>query len=133
MTPIDDLLLGPAPRDAVDYLERIEAEHDEERKTLGVADELKELPGMTSSMLVALGKDGIKTVEDFAGYVPDDLVGWAERGEGETKRHGGLLDKFGLSRADAERMIMTARVKVGWITEEEAAAETEEEAEETEA
>ncbi len=52
---------------ARDYLDRIEAEHDEERKTLGVADELKELEGMTSSMLVALGKDGIKTMEDFAG------------------------------------------------------------------
>ncbi|MBZ9938890.1 transcription termination factor NusA [Mesorhizobium sp. BR1-1-16] len=110
---------------ARDYLDRIEAEHDEERKVLGVADELKELAGMTSSMLVALGKDGIKTMEDFAGYVPDDLVGWAERNEGETKRHGGLLDKFGLTRGDAERMIMTARVKAGWITEDEAEAEIE--------
>ena len=110
---------------ARDYLDRIEAEHDEERKVLGVADELKELSGMTSSMLVALGKDGIKTIEDFAGYVPDDLVGWAERNEGETKRHGGLLDKFGLTRGDAERMIMTARVKAGWITEDEAEAEIE--------
>ncbi|HWJ74896.1 MAG TPA: transcription termination factor NusA [Kaistia sp.] len=110
---------------ARDYLDRIEAEHDEERKVLGVADELKELAGMTSSMLVALGRDGIKTMEDFAGYVPDDLVGWAERNEGETKRHGGLLDKFGLTRGDAERMIMTARVKAGWITEDEAEAEIE--------
>lgn len=110
---------------ARDFLDRLEAEHDEERKALGVSDALKELPGMTTSMLVALGRDAIKTVEDFAGYVPDDLVGWAERGEGETKRHSGLLDKFGLTRSDAERMIMTARVKVGWITEEEAEAQIE--------
>src|SRR5690606_22510639 len=61
---------------ARDYLDKLEAEHDEERKTLGVADELKEIPGLTSSMLVALGKDDVKTIEDFAGYVPDDLVGW---------------------------------------------------------
>ncbi len=114
---------------ARDFLDKLEAEHDEERKTLGVADELKELPGMTTSMLVALGRDGIKTIDDFAGYVPDDLVGWAERNEGETKRHGGLLDKFGLTRGDAERMIMTARVKAGWITEEEAEAEIEANAE----
>jgi len=110
---------------ARDYLDKLETEHDEERKKLGVADELKEIPGLTSSMLVALGKDGVKTVEDFAGYVPDDLVGWAERNEGETTRHGGVLDTFSLSRSDAENMIMTARVKAGWITEDEAAAELE--------
>ncbi|MBN9026576.1 MAG: transcription termination/antitermination protein NusA, partial [Rhizobiales bacterium] len=110
---------------ARDYLDRLESEHDEERKSLGVLDELKEIPGLTSSMLVALGKDGVKTIEDFAGYVPDDLVGWAERNEGETTRHGGVLDGFSLSRSDAENMIMTARVRAGWITEDEAAAEQE--------
>ena len=36
---------------------------------------LKEVPGITTAMLVALGKADIKTVEDFAGSVPDDLVG----------------------------------------------------------
>ncbi|MBN9020097.1 MAG: transcription termination/antitermination protein NusA [Rhizobiales bacterium] len=113
---------------ARDFLEKLEAEHDAERQKLGVSDELRELPGMTTAMLVELGKDGVKTMEDFAGSVPDDLVGWAERGEGETKRHPGLLDKFGLTRADAEAMIMAARVRVGWITEEEAAQEIAEEA-----
>ena len=115
---------------------RIEAEQDEERKALGVEDALKEIPGVTTAMLVALGKDDIKTVEDFAGCVPDDLVGWTERKDGETTRTPGALDGFDLSRADAEAMIMQARVKAGWITEEdldrvaaEAAAAAEAEAE----
>ena len=128
----DEETAGELQQRAREYLERLEAEHDEERKQLGVEDDLRELPGMTSSMLVALGKDGIKTMDDFAGSVPDDLVGWAERNEGETKRHSGLLDKFGLTRADAEAMIMAARVKAGWITEEEAAAEPQDEVAEEE-
>ena len=37
------------------------------------------------------------------------------RKAGETVRHKGALDGFDLSRADAEAMIMAARVKAGWI------------------
>src|SRR5436190_741181 len=69
---------------ARDYLAKREAEQDEERKALGVEDALKEVAGMTTAMLVALGKADIKTVEDFAGAVPDDIVGWVERKDGEA-------------------------------------------------
>ncbi|PWJ80962.1 NusA antitermination factor [Pseudaminobacter salicylatoxidans] len=108
---------------AREYLDRIEAEHDAKRLELGVADELRELPGITTAMLVALGEDGVKTVEDFAGYAADDLVGWKERKDGETKFYPGVLASFGVTRADAEQMVVAARLKAGWITEEEAAAE----------
>ncbi|HZP21393.1 MAG TPA: transcription termination factor NusA [Bauldia sp.] len=102
---------------ARDYLAKLEAEQDEERKALGVEDALKEVPGVSTAMLVALGKGDVKTVEDFAGLVPDDVVGWSERKDGETVRHAGILDGFNLSRADAEAMIMQARLKAGWVTE----------------
>ena len=114
---------------AREYLARIEAEEDAERKELGVEDALKEIPGITTSALVALGKGGIKTVEDFAGCVPDDLVGWVERKDGETTRFPGVLDGFDISRAEAEAMIMQARIKAGWVTEEDLAAQEEETAE----
>jgi transcription termination/antitermination protein NusA len=104
---------------AREYLEKIEAEHDIERKSLGVDDALKEIPGMTTSMLVALGKNEIKTVEDFAGSIPDELTGYTERKDGEQTRHPGALDAFSLTRADAEAMIMRARVNAGWIKEED--------------
>jgi N utilization substance protein A len=45
-------------------------------------------------MMVALGGDGIKTVEDFAGCAVDDLTGWSERKDGETKRFDGLFTAF---------------------------------------
>ena len=108
---------------ARDYLEKIEAEHDAKRKELGVEDELREIPGVTTAMMVTLGEDGVKTIEDFAGYAVDDLVGWKERKDGETKFFPGVLASHAVSRADAEQMVLAARLKAGWITEEELAAE----------
>jgi N utilization substance protein A len=114
---------------AREYLERIEAEHDARRKELGVADELREIPGITTAMMVTLGEDGVKTVEDFAGYAVDDLTGWKERKDGETKMFPGVLADFGTTRAEAEQMVLAARLKAGWITEADLAAEEEEDGE----
>ncbi|NHT74626.1 transcription termination/antitermination protein NusA [Rhizobiaceae bacterium CRRU44] len=123
---------------AREYLDKLEAEMDEKRKALGVGDELRTINGMTGQMLVALGQDGIKTMEDFAGCAADDLVGWSERKDGETKRFEGLFSKLEVSRTEAETMILQARLAAGWITEEDLARETEalqivEESEEDEA
>jgi N utilization substance protein A len=68
-------------------------------------------------MLVAFGENDIKTIEDLAGCATDDLTGWTEGRGAEAVRHAGALDGFDLSRADAEAMIMAARVKAGWIEE----------------
>jgi len=119
---------------ARDYLEQIEKKYDETRKKLGVADALRELPGMTGAMMVAIGEDGVKTMEDFAGYAADDLVGWRERkgakgAKGETIEHKGIFSAFDLGRQEAEQMILAARVKAGWIDETALAAAAEEEAE----
>jgi transcription termination/antitermination protein NusA len=100
---------------ARDYLARIEAEFDGRRRELGVADELKEVDGVTTEMLVKLGENDVKSVEDLAGCATDDLVGWTERKGGETTRHAGFLDGIEISREEAESIIMAARVKAGWI------------------
>jgi transcription termination/antitermination protein NusA len=102
---------------AVDYLAAIEKQNDEERKTLGVEDALYEITGLNAAMLVALGKEGIKSIDDFAGNAADDLVGWSERKDGETKRFDGTFKDFPVSREEAEEMILQARLKAGWITE----------------
>ncbi|MFL6973870.1 MAG: transcription termination factor NusA, partial [Xanthobacteraceae bacterium] len=113
---------------AREYLERIEAEFDEKRRELGVEDAVKEVSGVTSKMLVALGENGIKTVEDLAGCATDELIGWTERKDGENVRQPGILDGFELSRDEAEAMIMQARVKAGWISEADLAPPPEENA-----
>jgi transcription termination/antitermination protein NusA len=102
---------------ARDYLAKIEAELDAKRVELGVEDALKEVPGVTTGMLVRFGENGIKNVEDLAGCATDDLAGWTERKDGEAVRQAGILDGFDLSREDAEALIMQARLKAGWITE----------------
>ncbi len=114
---------------AREHLERLEAELDEKRRELGVSDDLRQIDGMTLAMMVALGEDDIKTMEDFAGCAADDLIGWTERQNGQTKRFDGTLSAFALSRVEAENMIMQARLAAGWITEEDLAADLPEEEE----
>jgi N utilization substance protein A len=104
---------------AKEYLEQLETELENKRKELGVEDALKTVPGVTSKMLVKFGENDIKTVDDLAGCATDDLVGWSERKDGEVTKHPGLLDGFDLSREEAEGLIMQARLKAGWITEED--------------
>jgi len=102
---------------AREYLERQEAELDMRRVELGVEDDLRMLTCMTSAMMVAIGEDGVKTMEDFAGYAADDLVGWREKKNGETIHHQGIFSAFDVSRIQAETMIVEARIKVGWLSE----------------
>jgi N utilization substance protein A len=102
---------------AKEYLDQIEAEIEARRKELGVEDAVKDVPGVTSKMLVKFGENEIKTVEDLAGCATDDLLGWTERKDGENVRQAGILDGFELSREDAEALIMQARLAAGWITE----------------
>jgi N utilization substance protein A len=123
---------------AREYLGKIEEEFDAKRKELGVEDAVKDVPGVTTAMLVKLGENEIKTVEDLAGCATDDLFGWSERKDGETTKHPGILEGFELSREDCEALIMQARVKAGWIKEEDllpppAAEEPPAEAEEAQA
>jgi N utilization substance protein A len=119
---------------AREYLERRESELDDRRRELGVEDAVTELPHLNAAMLVALGENDIKTVEDVADCAADDLLGYDERTDEGRKHIAGALEDFDLSREEAEDLIMRARVAAGWFTEEELeadrrAAEAEAEAE----
>ena len=100
---------------ARDFLDREAAEYDAKRKALGVEDGLLEINGVTLPMAVALGEGEVKTVEDLADLTPDDLRGWYENRNGERVRENGILESFGLEPADAEALIVRARVAMGWI------------------
>jgi N utilization substance protein A len=77
---------------------------------------LKEIPGVTRLMFSVFAEHGIQSVEDLAGCATDDLTGWWECRQTKTIRHRGILDGFGVSRQDCEAMILSARIKVGWIS-----------------
>ena len=100
---------------ARDFLEREAAEYDEKRRALGVEDGLLEIEGVTLPMSVALGEGEVKSVEDLAGLVPDDLRGWFESKDGERVREKGVLEAFNLTPEAAEALIMHARIAMGWV------------------
>src|SRR5690348_8632996 len=114
---------------ARDFLDKIAAEFDAKRRELGVEDGLLEIEGVTLPMTVALGEGDVKTVEDLAGLVPDDLRGWFETKNGERVREPGILEAFGLEPQDAELLIMRARVAMGWVEAPEPEPEPEAEPE----
>ena len=104
---------------ARDHLDRENEKLDAQRKEMGVGDDLAAMEGMTPAMLVRFGENDIKSLEDFAGCVTDDLTGWFETVERRRVRQEGVLDGFDVSPEEAESLIMSARVLAGWITQEE--------------
>ncbi|MEX3017455.1 transcription termination factor NusA [Gymnodinialimonas hymeniacidonis] len=120
---------------ARDYLEEQNKKALEQAKELGVEDSLIEFEGLTPQMLVALGEDGVKTLEDFATCADWELAGGWTTVDGERVKDDGLLEPFDVTLEEAQNMVMTARLQLGWVTIEEleaqAAAEAEAAAEET--
>ena len=128
----DEETAGEIQARAREHLEKLEAELDAKRKELGVSDDLLQLEGLNMAMLVALGENDVKSVEDLADCATDDLAGWTERQDKETTRHAGFLDGFGLTRPQCEDLILAARVKAGWIDEADLIADEPEEEEASE-
>ena len=104
---------------AREFLDRLAAENDAKRKELGVEDEVMALEGMTPAFAVKLGLEGVKTVEDVAGLVPDDITGFREPGpDGKPVWVEGILKKGEMRKDDAQMFIMKARVLAGWIEQD---------------
>ncbi len=80
---------------ALSYLERRDAELSEERKALGVTDDIANLEGFTPTMLVALGRAGVKTLDDLADLATDELIE--------------IVGKDAIAPEAAEAIIMAAR------------------------
>ena len=103
----DEDLAAALQQRATDYLEARDAEFDEQRAELGVTEELAALEGLTPGMLVTLGENGIKELDDFAELATDELV---DPGDG-------LLREFDIDEETASAMIMAARAH--WFEDED--------------
>ena len=104
---------------AVDFLNKENKELEEKCNELGVTDDLLEVEDLSLKMIVTLGENDVKTLEDFAYCSSDDLLGWDEMVEGEKKREEGILEGFDISISQANDLIMSARVKLGIVPEED--------------
>ncbi len=104
---------------ARDFIEAENKKLDDKRKELGVSDDVVAVEGLDLKMVVSLGENDIKSLEDLAGCATDDLVGWTERVDGERKHYDGILEAYKITAEEAEDMIIRVRLKAGWITQED--------------
>jgi N utilization substance protein A len=122
----DDDLATELQSRAAEALERREEASREERRGLGVSDELAEMPYLTEQMLVTLGKANIKTLDDLADLATDELVQKKrpeQRRQRESNRpedKGGILAEYGLSDEQGNEIIMAARAH--WFEDDDASA-----------
>ena len=114
---------------AREYLEEQAAKALERAKELGVEESLINFEGLSPQMLEALAEDGVKTLDDFATCADWELAGGWTTVDGERVKDDGILEKFDVSLEEAQDLVMTARVMLGWVNPDDLTP-SEEEAEE---
>ena len=123
----DEGTAGELQTRAREYIEAANTKAMEAARALGVEDSLVEFEGLTPQMLEALANDGIKTLEDFATCADWELAGGWTTENGQRKKDEGVLEKFDVSLEEAQNLVMTARVMLGWVDPTELAGAAEEE------
>ena len=117
---------------ARDHIEAINKAAMDRARELGVEDSLANFEGLTPQMLVALAEDDVKTLEDFATCADWELAGGWTTVDDERVKDDGVLEKFEISLEEAQVMVMTARIQLGWVDPNDLIADEEEEGETTE-
>ncbi|MDV7272323.1 transcription termination factor NusA [Thioclava sp. A2] len=110
---------------ARDVIEEQNRKAIEAAKELGVEDSLFAFEGLTPQMIEALAKDGVKSLEDFATCADWELAGGWTTVDGQRVKDDGILEPFDLSLEDAQTLVMTARIQLGWVDPAELEAESE--------
>ncbi len=118
---------------ARDYIEAQNRKAMERARELGVQDSLLAAEGLTPQMILALAEDGVLSLEDFATCADWELAGGWTTENGERKKDDGILEPFGVDLEEAQAMVMTARIALGWVDPEEIVLDQEEATEEAEA
>jgi N utilization substance protein A len=57
----------------------------------------------------------VKSLEDFATCADWELAGGWTTVNGERHKDEGLLEKFDMSLEEAQTLVMTARIQLGWV------------------
>ena len=111
---------------ARDFIEAQNKKALETARELGAEDSLIEFEGITPQMAEALAKDDVKTLEDFATCADWELAGGWTTVDGERVKDDGVLEPFDVSLEEAQHMIMTARILLGWVDPNDLVSEEEE-------
>ena len=108
---------------ASDFVNKENEELEQKCKELGIKDDLLEIEELSLKMIVALGENDVKSLEDFAYCSSDDLLGWDETAGEEKIHENGILEGFDITYSQANDLIMSSRIKLGIIPDD---SETEE-------
>ena len=100
---------------ARDYIDGQNKKALEHARELGVEDSLVSYEGLTPQMIEALAEDGVKTLEDFATCADWELAGGWTTVDGERVKDDGILEKYDMSLEEAQNLVMTARIQLGWV------------------
>ncbi len=130
---VDEGTAGELQARARDYLEAQNKKALEHAIELGAQESLINYEGLTPQMVEALAEDGVLTLEDFATCADWELAGGWTTVKGERVKDDGVLERFDVSLEEAQDMIMSARVMLGWVDPADLAADGEEESEDDEA
>ncbi len=128
---VDEDTAGELQARARDHLEEQNRKALEKARELGVQDSLIAFEGLTPQMIEALAEDDVKSLEDFATLADWEIAGGWTTVDGERHKDDGVLEKFEVGLEEAQAMVMTARIQLGWVdpadleTDEEAQAEGE--------
>ncbi len=71
---IEEELATELQQRAANFIEKRDAEFEARRQELGVQDDLAEIGGMTPEMMVKLGENDVKSLEDIAYLAGDEFV-----------------------------------------------------------
>ena len=111
---------------AKEFLEEQANKALERAKELGVEESLINFEGLSPQMLEALAEDGVKNLDEFATCADWELAGGWTTVDGERVKDDGILEKFDLSLEEAQDMVMTARVMLGWVNPDDLVPSNEE-------
>ena len=100
---------------ARDYLEAQAKAAIDNARSMGVEDSLIDFEGLTPQMVEALAKDDVKSLEDFATCADWELAGGWTTVNGERVKDEGILEPFDVSLEEAQNLVMTARIMLGWV------------------
>ncbi|MCP4205847.1 MAG: transcription termination/antitermination protein NusA [Shimia sp.] len=112
---VDEGTAGELQARARDYIDAQNKAALDAARELGVQDSLVAFEGLTPQMIEALAKDGVLNLEDFATCADWELAGgWTTNGT-ERVKDDGVLEPFGITLEEAQDMVMTARIVLGWV------------------
>jgi len=100
-----------------------------EARELGVEDNLVEFEGLTPQMVLALARDGVTSLEEFAKCADWELAGGYTTIDGKRVKDDGLLEPFDISLDEAQYLVMKARIELGIVDPADLVVEEGEDAE----